>query len=124
MNLTCWTIAETDKVLSAFPMESLQRVPLWIAGAVLTHAHSLKSDPSNFAACLNEAAQLSGDGLIVTLPPDLITLDPQWQTRLVNAADSFPAGRFLYGDYALRDVSGDKHVAVRRDLGDITERED
>jgi GT2 family glycosyltransferase len=110
LNLFCWTIGTDGRPL-IFPAdrrESARPVPV---------------DPRNFAACVNAAAKLAGRGLLVTLPPDLLALDPEWQRTLSRAAHENPGAVFFYGDYVLRGGT-DQLQKVRADIGDITERED
>ncbi len=78
----------------------------------------------NFAACVNAAAKQAREGLIVTLPPDLAALAPDWQTLFVRAAEAHPNAVFFYGNYVVRDSKGEHPQTVRKDIGDITERED
>ena len=78
----------------------------------------------NFAACVNTAAKQAREGLLVTLPPDLAALAPDWQELFSRAAAANPGAVFFYGNYFVRDSQGEKLQTVRRDIGDITERED
>lgn len=78
----------------------------------------------NFAACVNAAAEQAREGLIVTLPPDLAALAPNWQDLFLRAAEAHPNAVFFYGNYMVRDSKGEHPQTVRKDIGDITERED
>jgi hypothetical protein len=102
MRITCWSTSKS----SAYPSETLlvQR--------------------DNFAACVNFAARQVGDGLLVTLPPDLLSLSPDWSKLLAAAAEHDPQAVFFYGKYIVKDSKGDHQQTVREDIGDITERED
>ena len=78
----------------------------------------------NFAACVNAAAKQTREGLIVTLPPDLAALAPDWYQLFARAAEVNPNAVFFYGNYIVRDATGEHPQTVRQDIGDITERED
>ena len=78
----------------------------------------------NFAACVNSAAQQAREGLLVTLPPDLAALALDWHELFARAATANPEAVFFYGNYLVRDSQAEKLQTVRRDIGDITERED
>ena len=106
----------------AFPIKQLEQDKLFIAG-IQNDPLSLNSDPANFAACVNEAARRAGEGLLVSLPPDLQELTDDWQTILLDIAEDSDCV-FFYGNYAVRDKQGDTHLVTREDIGDITERED
>jgi hypothetical protein len=88
------------------------------------HAVPLMADPHNFASCVDAAVRFAQDGLVVTLPPDLLALAPDWKQRLTRVALAHPAGVFFYGDYAVREEEREHLIRVRSDIGDITERED
>ena len=118
MKLTIWTFAQDGKLPKTFPAAA--RVPILLAGGNGGDADSLKSDPANFAACMNEAAQRAGEGLLIFAPSDLQDFAPGWRERLIEAARRSEHGCFFYGDYRLGDV----RQTVRADVGDITERED
>lgn len=124
MKFSLFTFAQSGKLPATFPRENLADETILLAGGASGDPHSLHSNPQNFAACLNEAAGLAQRGLVVFLPPDLLELAPDWKTRLANAAAQNETGVFFYGDYFLRDASGDAPQSVRRDIGDVTERED
>ena len=124
MKLTLFTFAHNNHLPATFPREKLSGETILLAGGRFGDARSLHGDPQNFAACLNEAAHRAQHGLVVFLPPDLLDLAPDWKTLLANAAARNETGVFFYGDYFLRDASGDALQTVRRDIGDVTERED
>jgi hypothetical protein len=111
LNLFCWTISP-DRGPILFPADQPEA------------ARPVAADPHNFAACVTAAARLAGDGLLVTLPPDLISLDAHWKERLETAVLSDAEAIFFYGDYVVRENGHDHLQSVREDIGDITERED
>ncbi|HEY3295124.1 MAG TPA: glycosyltransferase [bacterium] len=119
MKLTCWTTFEGKPVL--LDADTLPPIVRFLNPA---HGQTLAADPKNFAQCLNAAARAAGDGLLLTLPPDTETLDAAWKERLLGVARQNPEGVFFYGDYHLQDDDCQKLQTVRRDIGDITERED
>ncbi|RPH95207.1 hypothetical protein EHM69_05005, partial [candidate division KSB1 bacterium] len=121
MKVTFWTFAQNGRLPDSFPR---LHVPLLLAGADAHQADSLKSNPDNFAACLNEAAERAHEGLLVFAPPDLSGLAEGWRDRLVHAARENENGVFFYGDYLLDGPQGRVLQTVRADIGDITERED
>lgn len=122
MNICCWTAAPEGRLPNTFPTASLQNANLFIAG-LHDDPRALQASPLNFAACVNEAARRAESGLLVSLPPDLLALADDWQSILVDAAETSDAV-FFYGNYAVRGVSGDTRHTTRQDIGDITERED
>lgn len=122
MKISCWTAAQDGKLPESFPVSQLERVDLYVAGAS-GHKNELKGDPRNFAACVNEAARRARDGLLVTLPPELLELLPQWPEYLLRAAENSD-GVFFYGDYRVHEKPNDVSFKTRDDLGDITDRED
>ncbi|MDD5087641.1 MAG: glycosyltransferase [bacterium] len=124
MNLTFWTFAADGQLPSSFPRVHLAGETLFLAGSEAGDPRALHSNPKNFAACLNEAANRAEHGLVVFLPPDLLELPAHWKTLLSSAAAQNETGVFFYGDYFLRETSGDALQTVRRDIGDVTERED
>jgi len=73
---------------------------------------------------MNEAARLAQSGLLFFFPADLIGLSDGWKDNVQKTAASNPNARLFFGDYLWRDHDGDKLQTVRKDLGDITERED
>jgi hypothetical protein len=119
MKLTCWTMAQGTPILIA-----ADALPPIVRFVTTQHGQRLEADPKNFAQCLNAAARAAGDGLFVTLPPDTENMAPDWQVRLLHAAEQHPKGIFFYGDYHLQDGDCQKLQTVRADIGDITERED
>jgi len=124
MKITLWTFAQNGKLASTFPHEALSGDTLLLAGGETGDSLALQGNPENFAACLNEAAHRAASGLLVFLPPDLLEPTPDWKTLLSQAAAQNESGVFFYGDYFLRDASGDALQTVRHDIGDVTERED
>jgi hypothetical protein len=124
MQITCWTVAANGTLPITFPVNSLSGVRLLIAGGSVGKRDALRSNPSNFAACVNEAARVAGHGVLLTLPPDLLALDTDWQALLEHALQLSERGCFFYGDYLVRESGGDRCVQLRPDIGDITERED
>ena len=101
------------------------RLAPWSISKSSAHpADTLIVPRDNFAMCVNATAQQVRDGLLVTLPPDLIALAPDWHELLSRAAQEHPTGVFFYGNYVVRDSKGDHPQTVRHDIGDITERED
>ncbi len=122
MNICCWTVASSGQLPETFPIDQLGQLKLLIAG-IKNDSNALKSDPANFAACMNEAAQLAYDGLLVSLPPDLLALSEEWQASLLEAAEETDCV-FFYGNYRVRDNNRETTHTTRDDIGDITERED
>lgn len=119
MNLTFWTNCQGIPVLlepEALPYRLRQLTP--------DLGKRLNADPANFAECVNAALLAAGSGLLITLPPDAVSLDSQWKTLLSRAAERNPDGVFFYGDYQFEDSFTQRLQTVREDLGDITERED
>jgi GT2 family glycosyltransferase len=121
MKLTIWTFAQNGKRPPSFPELA---GPVLLAGGNSQDPQSLKSDPRNFAACMNEAAQRAVEGLVIFAPPDLLDFATPWRERLTDSARRHEQGCFFYGDYFLRGPGGEERQAVRADIGDITERED
>lgn len=119
MKRMCWTIADGKPVL--FPADSAAQ---FLEHRDAASAKRLAADSANFAACVNAAATAARTGLLITLPPDLLALAPDWNELVTDAAARNPASVFFYGDYAVRDFAGEHPQSVRRDIGDITERED
>jgi GT2 family glycosyltransferase len=120
MKLTCWTnLFSTTPVLLL--SAAVPRIWRELDPAKTT---VLAADPANFAQCVNRAAQAVEDGLLVTLPPDLISLEENWQQLLLKAAAEHPAEVFFYGNYFVSEKDSQKLQTVRGDIGDITERED
>jgi hypothetical protein len=119
MKITFWT--HDDGRIVAVDAEHVSVAPPFFAEQNVT---PLSADLHNFAACVNAAVRFAQEGLVVTLPPDLLALDPDWKRRLTDAAAGHPAGVFFYGNYLLRDNAHEQLSGVRNDIGDITERED
>ncbi len=126
MNLYLWTQVGEAGFNPGFPVNQLSKFPLLVAGPVVEQGNisRLNSDPANFAACMNEAASRAKSGLLLFLPADLAGLADGWEQALSSAARKHDNGKLFYGDYFWRDSNGDALQTVRKDLGDITERED
>jgi GT2 family glycosyltransferase len=122
IKLSCWTIAPDGRLPADFPVDDLKDVDLFIAG-ISNGPRALQADPADFAACVNEASRRARTGLLITLPPDLLSLAPNWEQAFRTAA-SEQDRVFFYGNYAVRDSNGDQIHSTRNDIGDITERED
>lgn len=123
MQLTLWTFTQNGVLPAAFPIKKLSDEILLLAGAG-SGERSLPTNPANFAAGMNDAARRTKDGLVMFLPPDLLDMPGGWKARLLSAVIEHPDGVFFYGNYSLRGESEDSLQTVRRDIGDITERED
>jgi GT2 family glycosyltransferase len=121
MKICCWTVAPDGRLPETFPLDQLKGIELFVAG-LKNDSRALKSDPRNFAACVNEAAHRAEAGWLVTLPPDLIALPESWQSALMDAAQSDDL--FFYGNYRMKDADSETLHKTRVDIGDITERED
>jgi hypothetical protein len=121
MKLTIWTFAREGKLPPSFPAA---HGSILLAGGHADNPNSLRADAGNLAACISEAVQRAGEGLVVFAPPDLIEFAAGWRERFAEAARTHEQGSFFYGNYLLRDASGEKPQTVRADIGDITERED
>lgn len=119
MNLTCWTTSHGTPILL-----SSGDLPPILLTLNPTHGRKIDADAGNFAACLNAAAWAAESGLLVTLPPDAVSLESDWKEQFLQAAEQYPEGVFFYGDYHLEDGVCHKLQTVREDIGDITERED
>ncbi|MCC6475478.1 glycosyltransferase, partial [bacterium] len=126
MKICGWTRIDEGGFAPSFPLSELSGIDLYTVGcATFPSVHGevkggLTSSPDNFAACVNEAAHKAQAGLLITLPPDLVGLPEGWRARLEKAAAENPKGVFFYGDY----LTDSTPVSVRKDIGDITERED
>jgi hypothetical protein len=118
MKISWWTTAGGKPVVIMNADEGLRTSEL------LKLARPLPAAAANFAQCVNAAGAAVGDGLLVTLPPDLISLTEDCRELLRRAAMQNPDGVFFYGDYAQGSSGNVESVAVRKDIGDITERED
>jgi hypothetical protein len=119
MTLSCWTIFNNRPVICQCDFAA-NTAPFFDPH----HTATLAADASNFAACVNKAAQLAKTGLVVTLPPDAVALEDDWKECLLQAAVQNPQGVFFYGDYRAQENGQIQIVHVRKDIGDITERED